>query len=199
MSVSCQLNGLSVNRAENCASYSTSKLGKANQTSNWTAVNIPLMRTLLLRTGSLHACSIRKKTRQTEPAQQNNESLTLGGRDINNTVLLWWLSSLPSSEMKVDTIKLLQRWVVKKKETNKNRKTTNNNNAFWEGILCHTWKGEIAHEMALLYSAVVKSISLTNLNDFKVCHSQRDRVGKMEDQRDRRGIKGRSSPIALYP
>lgn len=79
MSVSCQLNGLSVNRAGNCASYSTSKLGKANQTSNWTAE---------LRTGSLHASSIRKKTRQTEPAQQNSESLTLGGRDINNTVFL---------------------------------------------------------------------------------------------------------------
>ena len=124
MSVSCQLNGLSVNRVGNCASYSTSKLGKANQTSNWTAVNIPLMRTLLLWTGSLHACSIRKETRQTEPAQQNNESLTLGGRDINNTVFLWWLSSLPSAEMKVDTIKLLQRWVVKKRKRTKTGKQT---------------------------------------------------------------------------
>lgn len=53
--------------------------------------------------------------------------------------------------------------------------------------------------MALLYSEVVQSISMTNLNDFKVCYSRRDRAGKMEDRRDRRGIKGRSSPIPLYP
>ena len=90
----------------------------------WTAVNIPLMRTLRLRTGSLHACSIGKKTRQTEPAQQNNQILTLEGHDINNTVFLWWLSSLPSAEMKVDTIKLLQSWVVKKRKRTKSDKQT---------------------------------------------------------------------------
>lgn len=90
-----------------------SNQGEANQTSSWTAVNILLMRTLWLRTGSLRVVL--------------GEKLGKPG---------------------------------------------------------NTWKGEIAHEMALLYSVVVKSISTTNLNDFKVCYFRRDSAWRMEDWRE---------------
>ena len=81
------------------------------------------MRTLRLRTGSLHACSIGKKTRQAGPAQQNNQTFTLGGYVNKRIRLFLWLSSLSSAERKViDTIKLLQSWVVKKKKERKKEK-----------------------------------------------------------------------------
>ena len=83
------------------------------------------MRTLRLRTGSLHACSIGKKTRQAGPAQQNNQTFTLGGYVNKRIRLFLWLSSLSSAERKViDTIKLLQSWVVKKKKKERKKKKT---------------------------------------------------------------------------
>ena len=140
------------------------------------------MRTLRLRTRSLHACSIGKKTRQTEPAQQNNQILTLEGHDINNTVFLWWLSSLPSAEMKVDTIKLLQSWVVKKRKRTKTDKqtTTTTITHFGKVFFAIPGKERLRMKWPCYISAVVKSISMTNLNDFKVCYSRRDRAGRME-------------------
>ena len=110
------------------------------------------MRTLRLRTRSLHACSIGKKTQQTEPAQQNNQILTLEGHDINNTVFFCGGCRRFLVKFLQNFFKISSKLGGKKKKTNKNRQTNNNvnNNAFRERILCHTWKGEIAHEMALL-------------------------------------------------